>query len=52
MSFKVKDEWIGTLLLAGLLKKYKFIIMGIKNSKILITGDSIKIAARSERRLP
>lgn len=43
IGFKISDEWIGTLLLAGLPDEYKPMIMGIESSGIAITGDSIKI---------
>lgn len=44
MSFEVKvDEWIGTLLLAGLPDKYKPMIMGIENSNIPITSIKTKL---------
>ena len=42
LNFEVKDEWIGTLLLAGLPDDYRPMIMGLENSGIPITGDSIK----------
>jgi len=42
MSFEVRDEWVGTLLLAGLPDEFKPMIMGIENSNTPITGDSIK----------
>lgn len=44
MSFEVKeDEWIGTLLLAGLPDKYKPMIMGIENSNTPITSIKTKL---------
>ncbi|KAJ8894078.1 hypothetical protein PR048_006688 [Dryococelus australis] len=42
MQEKCNDEWIGTLLLAGLSDHYKPIIMALENSGTKITGDSIK----------
>lgn len=42
LGFTVSDEWIGTLLLAGLPDEYRPMIMGIENSGIPITADSIK----------
>lgn len=42
IGFKIADEWIGTLLLAGLPEEYKLMIMGLENSGIPITGDAIK----------
>ena len=43
MNFKVGDEWIGTLLLAGLPDEYRPMIMGLESSGVQITGDSIKV---------
>ncbi|CAL1674592.1 unnamed protein product [Lasius platythorax] len=43
IGFKIGDEWIGTLLLAGLPEEYKPMIMGVENSGTPITGDTIKI---------
>jgi len=42
IGFEVSDEWIGTLLLAGLPDFYKSMIMGLESSGIRITGDTIK----------
>lgn len=42
IKFVVQDEWIGTLLLAGLPEHYGPMIMGIESSGAAITGDSIK----------
>ena len=42
IGFKIPDEWVGTLLLAGLPEEYKPMIMGIENSGTAITADSIK----------
>lgn len=42
IGMAVSDEWIGTLLLAGLPEEYKPMIMGIESSGVLITADSIK----------
>lgn len=42
VGMDVSDEWIGTLLLAGLLADYKPMIMGLESSGIKITADSIK----------
>lgn len=41
-GFDVSDEWIGTLLLAGLPEKYEPMIMGIESSGVKISSDSIK----------
>lgn len=42
IGFVVNDEWIGTLLLAGLPDVYNLMIMEIESSGIKITGDAIK----------
>lgn len=42
LKFEVADDWIGTLLLAGLPEQYAPMIMGIESSGVKITGDSIK----------
>lgn len=41
-GFAITDEWIGSLLLAGLPEKYSPMIMAIEHSGIQITTDSIK----------
>ncbi|KAG5885672.1 hypothetical protein JTB14_001954 [Gonioctena quinquepunctata] len=43
MKFKVEDEWVGTLLLAGLPDEYRPMIMGLESSGTKISGDSIKV---------
>lgn len=43
LNFEVRDEWIGTLLLAGLPDEYKPMIMALENSGTPITGDVIKV---------
>lgn len=43
MGFVVNDEWVGTLLLAGLPEEYKPMIMGIESSGLRITGVSINV---------
>lgn len=42
IGFQVNEEWIGTLLLAGLSEEYKPMIMGLESSGMNITGDLIK----------
>lgn len=42
IGFKVEDEWLGTLMLAGLPEIYKPMIMGIESSGIKISSDFIK----------
>lgn len=41
-GFNINDEWIGSLLLAGLSEKYSPMIMAIEHSGINITADAIK----------
>lgn len=41
-GFKINEEWIGSLLLAGLLEKFSPMIMAIEHSGIEITSDRIK----------
>lgn len=42
IGFSVGDEWLGTLLLAGLPDTYKPMIMAIESSGNAITADSVK----------
>ncbi|XP_062529210.1 uncharacterized protein LOC105841774 isoform X4 [Bombyx mori] len=42
ISFDVNDEWLGTLMLAGLPEEYKPMIMGLESSGIKISADSVK----------
>lgn len=37
------EEWVGSMMLAGLPNEYKPMIMGIQSSGMRITGDSIKL---------
>lgn len=41
-GFAISEEWIGTILLAGLSDEYRPMIMGLESSGVAITGDSIK----------
>ena len=41
-GFTITDEWIGSLLLAGLSERYSPMIMAIEHSGISITADVIK----------
>lgn len=41
-GFKIDEEWVGSLLLAGLPEKFSPMIMAIEHSGIPITTDSIK----------
>lgn len=42
IGFRVDDEWLGTLMLAGLPDVYKPMIMAIESSGVKICADSIK----------
>lgn len=41
-GFKISDEWIGSLLLAGLPEKFEPMIMAVEHSGIELTADAIK----------
>lgn len=41
-GFKISEEWIGSLLLAGLPEKFAPMIMAIEHSGISVTADEIK----------
>uniref|UniRef100_A0A1Y1N677 DUF4219 domain-containing protein n=1 Tax=Photinus pyralis TaxID=7054 RepID=A0A1Y1N677_PHOPY len=41
-GFSIDEEWVGSLLLAGLPEKYSPMIMAVEHSGISITTDSIK----------
>ncbi|XP_055848373.1 uncharacterized protein LOC129913633 [Episyrphus balteatus] len=43
VGLTVSEEWVGTILLAGLSEEYKPMIMGIESSGVSITGDVIKM---------
>lgn len=42
IGFIVNDEWLGTLLLAGLPELYQPMIMALESSGLAITADSVK----------
>lgn len=42
IGFEVGDEWLGTLMLAGLPDNYKPMIMGLESSSIKISSDFVK----------
>uniref|UniRef100_A0A0A9XVJ9 Retrovirus-related Pol polyprotein from transposon TNT 1-94 n=1 Tax=Lygus hesperus TaxID=30085 RepID=A0A0A9XVJ9_LYGHE len=42
LNFVVSDEWLGSLLLAGLPLDYRPMIMGLENSGVNITADLVK----------
>lgn len=41
-GFNINDEWVGSLLLAGLTEKFSPMIMAIEHSGIAISADAIK----------
>lgn len=43
IGFSVSEEWVGSLLLAGLPDHYKPMIMGLESSGTKLTGDAIKV---------
>ncbi|XP_075150565.1 uncharacterized protein LOC142224666 [Haematobia irritans] len=48
IGFTISEEWVGSLLLAGLPDEYRPMFMGLENSGISITGDSIKVKLLQE----
>lgn len=42
VGFKVDDEWLGTLLLAGLPETQKPMIMALESSGVKISADYVK----------
>ena len=52
INFNISDEWVGTLLLAGLPDSYRPMIMGIESSGVNISGDSIKVKLLQEVKDP
>ncbi|XP_075162739.1 uncharacterized protein LOC142235369 [Haematobia irritans] len=48
IGFTISEEWVGSLLLAGLPDEYRPMIMALENSGISITGDSIKVKLLQE----
>lgn len=49
-GMEINDEWIGTLLLAGLNERYEPMIMAIESSGIKISSDQIKTKLLQELR--
>lgn len=47
-GMKLNDEWIGTLLLAGLTPRFEPMIMAIENAGVKISSDQIKIKLLQE----
>lgn len=41
--FKVEDDWVEILLLAGLPHEYRPVVMGIESSAVAITRDLIEV---------
>lgn len=52
INFQVDDEWLGTLMLAGLPDHYKPMIMGLENSGATISADLIKTKLLQEIETP
>lgn len=42
IGFEVADEWLGSILLAGLTDNFKPMIMGIESSGLNITADTVR----------
>lgn len=51
IGFKVNEEWVGALLLAGLPDMYRPMIMALENSGTNITGDMVKTKLLQEVKL-
>lgn len=47
-GMEINEEWVGTLLLAGLGSKYEPMIMAIENSGVKISADQIKVKLLQE----
>lgn len=52
IGFQITDEWVGTLMLAGLPEEYRPMIMALENSGAAITADVIKTKLLQEVRVP
>jgi hypothetical protein len=50
IKFDISDEWVGTLLLAGLPEEYRPMIMGLENSGTPITADAINVKLLQENK--
>lgn len=50
-GLKLDEEWVGSMMLAGLPEEYKPMIMGIQSSGMKITGDSIKLKLLQDVRI-
>jgi hypothetical protein len=48
IGFNISEEWIGTLLLAGLPEEYRPMIMALENSGLQITANFVKNLAISK----
>lgn len=42
IGFDVADEWLGSILLAGLTDNFKPMIMGLESSGLKITADTVR----------
>ncbi|KXJ72145.1 hypothetical protein RP20_CCG018741 [Aedes albopictus] len=51
IGFDISEEWIGTLLLAGLPEEYRPMVMALENSGTAITGDIVKTKLLQEVRV-
>ena len=52
IGFTVPDEWVGSLMLAGLPDEYKPMIMALESSGKTITGDGVKTKLLQEIKMP
>ena len=48
IGFVVSDEWLGTLVIAGLTDHYRAMIMRLESSGIAIISDAIKVKLLQE----
>lgn len=48
IGFEINQEWLRTVLLAGLPEHYQPMIMALESSGMQITGDSVKIKLLQE----
>lgn len=48
VGFKVDDEWVTSLLLKGLPKKYEPMILGLESSGVKLTADKVKATIMQE----
>ncbi|XP_018398456.1 PREDICTED: uncharacterized protein LOC108776354 [Cyphomyrmex costatus] len=48
IGFQINQEWLGTVLLAGLPEHFQPMIMALESSGMMITGDSVKVKLLQE----